>query len=111
MGPLRPESVAGPSAPSATAVALMAERQDPPHPSPWAVRRRRPPRPRASHPFLLSLLAEAERVDEPLVAVEVLALQVVEQAAAQADHAKEPAPRMVILGVGLQVLGEMGDAL
>ena len=45
------------------------------------------------------------------VAVGVLALQVVEQAAALADELQQAAPGMVILDVGLEVFREVVDAL
>src|SRR5262245_24193160 len=57
------------------------------------------------------LLAKPQVLDQLLVALEVLALEVIEQTPAQADHAQETAPRVVVLGVRLQVLGEMSDAL
>src|SRR5262249_49863402 len=57
------------------------------------------------------LAAQTEVVDQVLVAIEILALQVVEEAAALADHLEQAAARVVIFVVGLEVLGEMRDAL
>ena len=58
-----------------------------------------------------ALAADAELLDDRLVAWLVLALHVIEQLAALRDHLEQAAPRMVVLGVGLEVLGEVGDAL
>ena len=55
--------------------------------------------------------AQAERVDQLAVAVEVLALQVIEQRAALADHLQQATPAVVVLVVVLQVLGQVRDAL
>src|SRR5689334_4115080 len=47
------------------------------------------------------LLADAERVDQLAVTIDVLRLEVVEQAAALADQLEETTARVVILRVGL----------
>ena len=57
------------------------------------------------------LLADAEPVDQVGVAVACLSLQVVEQPATLADELQQPAARMVILRVGLEVFGQVVDAL
>ena len=58
-----------------------------------------------------ALLAQAELADQRAVALEVVLLQVVQQAAALADEHEQPAARVVILLVLAQVLGEIVDAL
>src|SRR3954451_7370052 len=55
------------------------------------------------------LLADAQSRNQRAIAVEILALQVVEQAPALADEPQEPAARVVIFRVGLEVLGEVID--
>src|SRR5204863_10211640 len=57
------------------------------------------------------LAAEAELLDEGSVALEVLALQVVQKPTAATDQLQEPTPREVILRVGPEMLGEIVDAL
>src|SRR5262249_37350513 len=57
------------------------------------------------------LLSQAEAADDREVPSAVLVAQVVEQARALADHHEEAAPGGVVLLVGAQVLGELGDAL
>ena len=56
------------------------------------------------------LLAEFELLDQRAVPFEVARLQVVEEAAALADHLEEAAPAVVVLLVGLEVIGEGRDA-
>ena len=56
------------------------------------------------------LLAQAQLADDLLVTVEVLALQVVQQAAALADHLQQTLSRVVVLGVDLEVLGQVLDS-
>src|SRR5690606_32158480 len=58
-----------------------------------------------------SSLTDAERRDDLAVPLDVVAAQVVEQAAALADQLQEPAAGVVILRVRLEVLGQIGDAL
>src|SRR6185369_8067169 len=55
--------------------------------------------------------ADAQPVDELLVPVLVGRLDVIEQPAPLAHELEQPAPRMVILGMRLEVIGEIGDAL
>src|SRR5947207_1186438 len=57
------------------------------------------------------LLANSERVDEGPVALEALLLEIVEQPAALTDDLEQPAARVVILRVGLEVLGQVVDPL
>ena len=56
------------------------------------------------------LAADAELLDQRAVARLVLALDVVEERAALGDHLQEATPGMVVLGVGLEVLGQVVDA-
>ena len=65
------------------------------------------PRPAVPGDFLL---ADAEPLDQLGVAVGVLALQVVEQAAALADQLQEPAAGVMILDVCLEMFGQVVDA-
>src|SRR5919199_1725755 len=60
-------------------------------------------------PLLLS--PDPQLRDERAVALDVVAAQVVQQPASLADQEQEPAPRVVVLLVRLQVLGELSDAL
>src|SRR5215470_11127259 len=55
--------------------------------------------------------ADAEFLDQALVARFVRATQVVEQLAALAHHFEQSATRMVVLDVGLEMLGEVINAL
>src|SRR4029453_5736658 len=57
------------------------------------------------------LLANAQRLTDRPVAVDVLALEVIEQTAALTDEHQQPTPRMMVLGVHLEVLREGGDTL
>ena len=58
-----------------------------------------------------ALAAEAELLDERLVAFLVLALEVVEEVAAVLDLAEQAVTRAVVLVVGLEVSGEGLDLL
>ena len=58
-----------------------------------------------------ALAAQAETLDQLLVAADVLALQVVEQAAALTDHDQETTTAVEVLLVGLEVFGQVADAL
>ena len=60
---------------------------------------------------LMWLLADAQFVDDGAVALHVLFLQVVEKPAAAADHLQQTAAAVMILRVGLEVLGKVGDAV
>src|SRR5690606_6611842 len=53
---------------------------------------------------------QAQFLDQRLVPLGILAMQVVEQAAAAVDHHEQAATAVVVLLVGLEVLGELGDA-
>ena len=55
--------------------------------------------------------ADAEALDQRLVARLVDALDIVEQRAALRDHLQQAATGVVVLHVGLEVLGEVRDAL
>src|SRR5436190_17056542 len=56
------------------------------------------------------LTPKTQALDQRVVALAVPGLEIVEQTAALADHLEQAATRMVILGVALEVLGEIGDA-
>ena len=58
-----------------------------------------------------TLLADAQALDQFGIPVGVLAFQVIEQAPALADELQQAAARMMILGVGLEVFGQVADAL
>src|SRR5689334_23248357 len=55
--------------------------------------------------------ANAEFVDQVLVTLLIGAPQIVEQGAALADKLEQPATRMIVLHVRLEVLGQIVDAL
>src|SRR5690606_21102468 len=57
------------------------------------------------------LAAQAELLDQGLIATLVLALQVVEQAAALRNQSEQTTTGMVVLLVVLEVLGQVADAL
>ena len=57
------------------------------------------------------LLPEAEALDELVVALRTLAPQVLQQPTPSSDHLQQNSPRMVVLGVGLEVLSQVRDAL
>src|SRR2546425_11300350 len=65
----------------------------------------------AQHDALRDLMAETELVDELPVLREIAALQVLQQAAAGADHAQQTALPVGVLRGGPEVLGEAGDGL
>jgi len=69
------------------------------------------PKDRPSRILTSRLAAEAQAGDQRVITRLVLALHIVEQATALADHHEEAAARMEILRVGLQVLGQVGDPL
>src|SRR5262245_51666952 len=58
-----------------------------------------------------SLPAQAQALDDGLVALGVPLPQVPEELAALTHHDQKPAPRGVVLAVGLQVLGQVLDVL
>ena len=58
----------------------------------------------------LQLLAQTEAFDQAAVTREVLALVVVQQLAALADHLEQTTAGVVILGVGLEMIGQAVDA-
>ena len=57
------------------------------------------------------LFAQTQLLDQAVVALDVLLLEVREQAAALVDHHQQAAARMVVLVVVLEVLGQVTDAL
>ena len=54
---------------------------------------------------------DTKLLDENAVTLEVLLLQVVEQTPALTDELHESLPRVMVLGVGLEMLGQVADAL
>ena len=56
------------------------------------------------------LAADAEALDDRAVALDVGLHQVLEQAATLADQQQQAAPAVVVVLVGLEVLGQVGDA-
>ena len=59
----------------------------------------------------LASAADSQPLDDFLIAGLVATLDVIEKPAAQADHLEQAAPRMVVLLVGLEVIGQSVDAL
>src|SRR5688572_16318723 len=57
------------------------------------------------------LFAQTQLLDQAVVPLDVLLLEVREQAAALVDHHQQAAARMVVLVVVLEVLGQVADAL
>src|SRR5215831_21016323 len=57
------------------------------------------------------LAAQAELLDEGAVALEVVLLQVVQEAAAPPDELEQPAPRVMVVLVRAQMLGQLVDPL
>ena len=57
------------------------------------------------------LATQAELLDQRLIAIEVLALEVVEESSTLSDKLQQSATRMVILGVDLEVICQIRDAL
>ena len=53
--------------------------------------------------------AQPELGDQGSVALDVLALEVLEEPAAAPDHLQQPAPGGVVVLVGLEVLRQLGD--
>ncbi len=58
-----------------------------------------------------ALLAEFQVCDDLTIAVNVFLLEVIEQAATFSNKLEQPTTGVVVLFVGLEVLGEVGDAL
>src|SRR5260221_1112670 len=64
-----------------------------------------------SSSLFFGLLADAELVDHHAVALVVHLLEIVEKAAAAADKLQQPAAAVMVLRMGLEMLGEVGDAV
>jgi hypothetical protein len=80
--------------------------------APWRARiENQEPSGRRLGECLVALLAEAERGHHVAVALEADALEVVEQAPPLRHEAQQAPPRVVVLDVGLEVLGEVDDPL
>jgi hypothetical protein len=54
---------------------------------------------------------ETKLADQGPIAFDIRPLQVIQQAATLADQLQQPAPRIVIMGVRLQMVGEVVDPL
>src|SRR5690606_25578198 len=74
------------------------------HPAP------RPP-PLKRRGRICALAAQTQLFDDRLVAGDIAVLQIVEQPAALTDHLQKALARVVVFLVGLEVLGQVGDAL
>lgn len=57
------------------------------------------------------LLTDAQLGDQGTIALDILLLQIVQQAAALTDHLQQTTVGVLVLGVGAHVLGEDVDAL
>jgi len=57
------------------------------------------------------LVAESQSLHDASISLNVLALQILQQTASLPDQFQQTSPRMVILGVDFEVLGEIVDAL
>jgi len=57
------------------------------------------------------LLADAEFLNDSLVAIGVVFLQVIQQAAAPADHHQQPTARCMVLLVRLEMLRQLANTL
>src|SRR5688500_10166278 len=57
------------------------------------------------------LLTQSEPVDDLKISLAVFPREVLQKAVPAADHLQQAAPRSVVLLVGLEVVGELGDAL
>src|SRR5439155_22946514 len=70
-------------------------------------------RPRTDHSLQLAtvLPANAELVDDRAVPLGILVLEIFEQAPSLADQHQQSPPRVMVLRVGLEVLGEAVDPL
>src|SRR5207253_4138922 len=62
-------------------------------------------------PCSWELAAQAELLDEGAVALEVVLLQVVQKAAAPPDELEQPAPRVMVVLMDAQMLGQLVDPL
>ena len=60
---------------------------------------------------IFGLLADAQLTDDVPIAIGVVRLEVVKQAAALAHQHQQAATRSMILRMGLEVLGQLADAL
>ena len=59
---------------------------------------------------LFALLSQAELADDRAVTLDVVLLQVVQQISSVTDHLLKTAAAVEVLLVGLEVLGQVGDA-
>ncbi len=57
------------------------------------------------------LFTDSEPLDNTSIAANFFLLQVVQQSTPLADHFQEAATRMMVFAVGLEVLGEVANAL
>src|SRR5690606_27960503 len=96
----------GPSAPVARAASFTAMSIAPALPQSASAPAERPRR-----RFTARLLADAQSVDQGLVALLIDRTEVIEEPPPLADELEEPAPAVVILLVRLEVLRQVGDPL
>ena len=75
-----------------------------------APRRSSPPAARRPVPAPDGLLPEAETLDQLVVAIGILFPEILEQPAPAPDHLQQAAAGVVVLGVRLEVLGQVRDA-
>src|SRR5262249_34306830 len=66
--------------------------------------------PRLPQP-ISKLLSDPEGIDEPAVPVNALGLEVIEKLPPLADELEQAPTRVMVLGVHLEVLGQVRDAL
>src|SRR3546814_5058566 len=58
-----------------------------------------------------ALLAKTQLRDKFVISVRILALEIIKQAAALVDQHQQAAARVIVLRVGLEMLGQIDDAL
>ncbi len=57
------------------------------------------------------LTAQAQTADHLVIALNVRALEVIQQTSALRDHLKQAAPRVIVLLMSLEMLGQLVDSL
>ena len=62
-------------------------------------------------PTISNLLSQAETTDQFVVAIDLDALQIIQQAAALADQLEQAAARVIVFLMRLEMIGEFVDAL
>ena len=64
-----------------------------------------------TRPCVLRLFSDAESLDQARVPLDILVFEVVEEASSLSDELQEPAARVVVFGVDLEMLGQVSNAL